>query len=103
MKKPLATLEQYFSLDTLVIHSLDMCLYQASVRIDAADTEEFFICDAQGKLLRTHSLVEMQKLCRKLKVRRQVLRQQSAYDEMVGGPLKGDNTLEVPISDQQLY
>jgi len=102
MKKPLSTLEQYFALDTLIIHSLDMCLYQASVRVDA-NSPELLICDDHGKLLRTHSLIEMQKRCSNLKVGQQLLRQQSAYDEMVGGPVKTDNTLEVPLHDQQLY
>ncbi len=104
MKKPLAVLEKYFVLDTLIIHSLDMCLYQASVRIDAsAAQQEILICDEQGKPIRTHSIIEMQKLCRQLKVKQQRLRQQSAYDEMIGGASKIDNTLEVPLHDQQLY
>jgi hypothetical protein len=102
MKKSLSTLSQYFSLDTLIIHSLDMCLYQASVLIEA-DGEECWICDNNGKLLKTHSIIEMQKHCSVLKVKQQRLRQRSAYDEMVGGPTKCDNTLEVPLSDQKLY
>ena len=103
MKKPLSVLEQYFALDALIIHSLDMCLYQASVRVNAGDKTEILLCDERGKLLKTHSLLQMQKLCSQLPVRQQLLRQYSAYDEMVGGPAKTDNRLEVPLTDHQLY
>lgn len=101
IKKPLDILEKYFVIDKLVIHSLDLCLYQASVVID---NEEHMICDDRGQLLRSHSLIEMQKLCRNLKVKARVLRQESAYDEMVGGPEKDEgNRLEVPLGDNKLY
>ncbi len=100
MKKPLSTLEHYFELDAVVIHSLDMCLYQASVRVDG---QEIWVANEQGQLLKTNSLVGMQKHLANLKTKQYLLRQQSAYDEMVGGPLKVDNTLEVPIADSKLY
>ena len=68
------------------------------------EDEEQMICDDEGQLLRAHSLIEMQKLCRNLNVKARVLRQDSAYDEMVGGPEKGGgNRLEVPLGDNKLY
>ncbi len=100
MKKPLSTLEQYFEFDAVVIHSLDMCLYQASVRVDGQD---IWVATEQGQLLKTNSLIAMQKHLANLNTKQYLLRQQSAYDEMVGGPLKVDNTLEVPIGDSKLY
>ncbi len=100
MKKPLSTLEQYFQFDAVVIHSLDMCLYQASVRVDGQD---IWVATEQGQLLKTNSLIAMQKHLAHLNTKQYLLRQQSAYDEMVGGPLKVDNTLEVPIGDSKLY
>lgn len=101
MKKALSTLEKYFSIDLLVIHSLDLCLYQASVEVDG---QEMIVTNSDGSLLRTHSLLEMQKLTNKLNYQRAVMRQQSAYDEMVGGPEKSSpNTLEIPLVDNKLY
>ena len=87
--------------EKLVIHSLDLSLYQASVVING---EEHFLADKQGALLRTRSLLDMQRLCAPLEAKSQVLRQQSAYDEMIGGPAKAaDNALEVRLSDNQMY
>ena len=101
IKKSLKTLEQYFVIDQLIVHSLDLCLYQVSVRVGE---EEFMICDDKGELLRAHSIVDIQRKCRRLNVNKQVLRQESAYDEMVGGPAKGEgNRLEVPLGDNKLY
>lgn len=100
MKKSLSTLEQYFQLDAVVIHSLDMCLYQASVRLDGQD---IWVTDERGQLLKTHSLIGMQQQLQHLKTKQYLLRQQSAYDEMVGGPSKIDNTLEIPLADHRLY
>lgn len=101
MEMSLSKLEQFFYLDKLTIHSLDLALYQASVEVDG---ERYSVMDNSGKRLVTHSLVEMQKRCRKLNATQQVLRHESAYDEMVGGPEKGStNALEVPLKDHQLY
>ena len=99
-KKPLSQLEQYFYIDKLIVLSIDLSLYQVAVLIDG---EEFLICDDNGTLLRAHCIVDIQKLCRNLTVNQQVLRQNTAYDEMIGGPVKGDDLLEVPLADNQLY
>ncbi|MGF1767932.1 DUF6482 family protein [Enterovibrio makurazakiensis] len=101
MKKTLSTLAKVRDIDTLVIHSLDLCLYQASVVIG---DKEFMVTDDIGNLVRAHSLLEIQKQCQNINANTQIMRQESAYDEMVGGPSKGKgNRLEVQISDNKLY
>ena len=101
MSMPLSKLEKFFYIDKLIIHSLDLALYQVSVLVDG---EEHFVTDDKGKFLRAHSILELQKQCRHLKAKQQVLRQQSAYDEMVGQSSKdGTNELEVLLRDNQLY
>lgn len=97
----LSKLEKFFYLDKLVVHSLDLSLYQVSVEVDG---QEHFITDDEGKLLRAFSVVELQKKCANLKANKWVLRQQSAYDEMVGAPIRQqDNTLEVPLGNNPLF
>ncbi|HDM8223812.1 TPA: hypothetical protein P0E24_003087 [Vibrio campbellii] len=101
MSMPLSKLEKFFYIDKLVIHSLDLALYQVSVLVDG---EEHFVTDDKDKFLRAHSILELQKQCRHLKAKKQVLRQQSAYDEMVGHRSRnGTNELEVLLKDNQLY
>ncbi|EKO3863863.1 hypothetical protein JFR02_003013 [Vibrio harveyi] len=101
MSMPLSKLEKFFYIDKLVIHSLDLALYQVSVLVDG---EEHFVTDDKGKFLRAHSILELQKQCCNLKANKQVLRQQSAYDEMVGQPSRsGTNELEVLLKDNDLY
>ena len=97
-----AELRQYSPITKVVIHSIDCALYQASVFIGA---REFFLADAKGKLLKGRSVLEMQALFKELKVEKMVLRQTSAYDEMVGQPVREQaNTFEVPLaSDSVLY
>ncbi|TMX33437.1 hypothetical protein DA096_10070 [Vibrio rotiferianus] len=101
MSMPLSKLEKFFYIDKLVIHSLDLALYQVSVLVDG---EEHFVTDDKGKFLRAHSILELQKQRRNLKANKQMLRQHSAYDEMVGQPSSiGTNELEVLLKDNQFY
>jgi hypothetical protein len=94
-------LQHYFVVDKLIYHSIDLSLYQVSAIID---NEEHYVCDERGKLLRSFNLIELQKLLRKVAAEKTVLRHTSAYDEMIGGPAKGEsNALEVPLADNQLY
>lgn len=87
-------------IEKVIIHSLDLCLYQASVLIDGS---EQVITDRKGKMLRSHNLLEMQALFETMPVESLVLRQQSAYDEMVNQPLRaGSNAMEVPLSKSSL-
>jgi hypothetical protein len=95
MNTKISTLEHYAQFDKLVIHSLEMSLYQASVVLDG---EEHYVTHDNGSLLRAHNVVDMRRLCQNLSAKEVVLRQDSAYDEMVGSPIKhGQNTLEVPL------
>jgi len=81
---------------TLVVHSLDQALYHVTVLID---DREVLLAEDNGKVFRRHSLQEVREILRLLPVERLSLRQQSAYDEMIGQPPRaGDNTLEVPLS-----
>lgn len=101
MSIPLSKLEKFFYVDKLIIHSLDLALYQASVVVDG---KAQFITDDNGIFLRAHSLIEMQKKCKNIKANKQVLVHQSAYDEMVGLPEgKRDNQLDVLVRDTKLY
>ena len=79
----------------VIIHSLDQALYQVTVIVEGA---ERLLVDADQKPLRSHSLQQMREVLARLPVASLVLRQQSAYDEMIGqGMREGDNTLEVPL------
>ena len=101
MKKSIRTLQKYAEIEKLIIHSLDCSLYQASVVIDG---EEYSICRDDGRHLSARSILEIQRLCGPLKINTQVLRQDSAYDEMIGGPEKiSGNRLEVCLGDNKLY
>ena len=96
-----STLNKYFVVEKLIYHSIDLSLYQASAIIDGV---EHYVSDERGKLLRSTKLLELQKQLRKVAAESTVLRQTSAYDEMIGGPEKGEsNALEVPVADNQLY
>ncbi|WP_070963974.1 DUF6482 family protein [Vibrio sonorensis] len=97
MKKTLEQIVKTSNVDKLVIHSIDLALYQASVLIDGV---EYFIANDDGSFLTTRSLIEMQKKCRPLHIEQQFLRHASAYDEMIGTTTKKrSNALEVPIKD----
>ena len=97
----LSKLTKYFVVDKLIYHSIDLSLYQVSAIIEGV---EHYVSDERGKLLRSTKLLELQKQLRKVMAEITVLRQTSAYDEMIGGPEKVDtNALEVPLADNQLY
>lgn len=97
MQIAVETLKHWPSIDKVIIHSLDLCLYQASV---AVEDIEMLVTDSRGKPLRKFNILEMQEVFRGLPIQSMVLRQQSAYDEMVGQPMReGDNTMEVPLGD----
>ena len=94
-------LAKYFFVDKLIYHSIDISLYQASVVLEG---KEHYITDDKGKVLRSFKLIQLQKILRKVKAKETVLRQESAYDEMIGGPEKtSPNTLEVSLADNRLY
>ena len=94
-------LQKYLVVEKLIYHSIDLSLYQVSAIIDG---EEHYVADERGKLLRSINLLDLQKQLKQVTAEKTVLRHTSAYDEMIGGPEKGEsNALEVPLADNQLY
>ena len=100
MNMPLSKLEQFFSIEKVIIHSLDLSLYQASAVVD---NEQYYITDNKNRLIRATSVIAMQKILSNVKTGNMVLQQNSAYDEMIGLPASsGSNSMEVPIQDLSL-
>ena len=93
-------LEKYFEVEKVIYHSLDIALYNVSAIVEG---EEYMITDKSGERLKSHNLLSLQKQMKNVKAKKQVLRQISAYDEMIGGPVKTTNQLEVPLGDNKLY
>jgi len=84
----------------IVIESVDLSLYLARAVIDG---EEHMITDGKGKLLKTYNLLAMKRRLKALVSCDFFLRQQSAYDEMVGhSHSAGANTMEIPMGNQPL-
>jgi hypothetical protein len=95
MKKLLyANLGLHQPLARAVVHSLDGSLYQLSVQIG---DQEHLVWASSDRPLRTRNILELKEKLVGLEIGELVLRQNSAYDEMVGQPDSGDNRLEVPL------
>lgn len=78
------------------VHSLEQALYQVTVLHEGM---EKLLSEDNGRILRRRSLLEVKEALAGLPLSSLVLRQQSAYDEMIGqAPREGDNTLEVPLA-----
>ncbi|MBR9909853.1 MAG: hypothetical protein GYB33_05810 [Gammaproteobacteria bacterium] len=100
MKITLQQLQNITVVDKLIIHSLDLCLYQVSAIIAG---EEYYVTDVEGKFLRSHNKLDLQAQLAAVPAQRLVLHQRSAYDEMVGQPLRqADNVLEVDLGNSEL-
>lgn len=79
-----------------VIHSLDQALYQVTLVIEG---EERLLAENSGRPFRRHSLQAVREALRLLPLSSLCLRQLSAYDEMVGQPVReSSNALEVPLA-----
>ncbi len=88
------------NIERIVIESVDLSLYIARAVING---EERVIADKHGKLLKTHNLLEMQRQVKSLANCEVILRQRSAYDEMVGhNHATTDNAMEISLGDQPL-
>ena len=95
--KKLKTLQP---IDCVIIHAIDISLYQVSVMIDG---QEHYVADKKGKLLRAFNKLELQALFETIPHRKMLLRHHSAYDEMVGQPPRqGSNQLEVDLGNSEL-
>lgn len=96
MKISLKELSALGQLVPAIIHSLDQALYQVTVIIDG---KQVLLTDDSGLILRRHSLEQMREALQAMPIESLKLQQQSAYDEMIGQPMReAANTLEVPLS-----
>ena len=81
---------------TVIICSLEQALYQVLVVIDGVET---LLREDNGRPYRSHNLQLVREALQNMPIASMVLRQQSAYDEMIGQPPREqDNCLEVHLS-----
>jgi len=86
--------------ERVVIESVDLSLYLARAVIAG---EERMIAENSGKLLKTHNLLAMKRRLKALVDCELFLRQQSAYDEMVGHNYAASaNTMEISLGSEPL-
>ena len=91
---------QASQVERVIIESVDLSLYIARAVLNG---EERVIADNSGKLLKTHNLLAMKRAIKELVDCELFLRQQSAYDEMVGHNYQSrENTLEISLGSQPL-
>lgn len=97
MKIPLAKLNTWRSIDTLIVQSIDCSLYQALVNKAG---REYLVTGKDGRALRARSKPALLAYFSGYTIQRIILRHRSAYDEMIGQPLRHyPNTLEVPLGN----
>ena len=101
VKLKLKEIRQKSAIDRFIIESVDLSLYIAFVQVDGV---EHLIADNTGKPLKTTNLLSMQRQIKQFGQVESVLRQRSAYDEMVGRPsqVSADNTMEISLGSQPL-
>ena len=101
VKLKLKEIRQKSGIDRFIIESVDLSLYIAFVQLDGV---EHLIADNTGKPLKTTNLLSMQRQIKQFGQVESVLRQRSAYDEMVGRPsqVAADNTMEISLGSQPL-
>ena len=87
-------------IDKVIVHSLDWSLYQASIVVDG---QEQVLTGKDGRPVRARSMLQLEAMFEDFKVKEMVLRQESAYDEMVNQPVREiSNRIEVPIGRNRL-
>ena len=93
------TIEEFTRLEQpaqVIIHSLHPALYQVTVVLHG---QEQLLVDGSGRPFRSHNLQQVRETLQAMPVASISLRQQSAYDEMIGQPAREEaNTLELPVS-----
>lgn len=98
MKITLGQLRASASVERVVIHSIDCSLYIARATVAGIERQ---VADDSGATLKTRNLLDMKQHLADIAVGELLMQQQSAYDEMVGQPLRdGDNTLQVRLSPE---
>ena len=94
LKKQAEHIEQW------IVESVDLSLYIAHARING---EEHVIAEDEKKILKRHNLLEMKRVLKTVAGCEMILRQRSAYDEMVGhSHPAAANTLEISLGDAPL-
>lgn len=94
LKKQAGLIEQW------IVESVDLSLYIAHARING---EERVIAENEKKILKRHNLLEMKRVLKAVAGCEIILRQRSAYDEMVGhSHPAAANTLEISLGDAPL-
>jgi hypothetical protein len=81
---------RFQKIDKLYIHAIDMCVYLAEVQVSG---NRSYIRNSAGQIARFSSRSEILDKFDDLAVLEAWLVHRSAYDEMIGGPLKADNEL----------
>lgn len=94
-KVKVSDLVNFQPIEKITIHSLDLALYQAFITVN---NKEKLIYGNNDRPLRSHNLTALRKQLNHLSIKEMELKQQSAYDEMIGvANEKTDNTLCVPL------
>ena len=89
-----------YTIDKLIVVSLEQALYQALVVIDG---EEHLVWEKPNKPLQSRDLRTIREYFTLLDIPEVILRHESPYDEMVGQPTKNhSNRMEVPLGNMQV-
>lgn len=78
----------------LVIYSVEMGIYLAQVNYD---DRVGFLVDTDNRPQRFLSVEQVKQSLAEATIKKAWLQHQSAYDEMIGGPEKVDNSLRIPV------
>ena len=78
-------LKKHQPLQKVVVHSLEMALYQVSVVINNV---EYYVQESNGEFVKALSPLHIQKRFEDIAYAQMMLRHTSAYDEMCGQPEK---------------
>ncbi|WP_199611439.1 DUF6482 family protein [Flocculibacter collagenilyticus] len=84
-------------LDTMNVHSFENGEYLVEVSYNDFTA---YVFDENRKILKFHSIEEVKNAFNECRVKRAFLVHQSAYDEMCGQEVDGDNTAKIKITLQ---
>lgn len=85
---------EHIHIKTLTINSYEMGIYLVEADLD---DDNGIVVDGDGHPVKFHSVEEVKNSFDNCRIDKAVLVHESAYDEMCGGPEKGENRLEVPV------
>ena len=95
MKLLFSALAQFQPIKRAIIISFDMSIYQLMVTTDCGDQ---LVWETAKQPLTTRSIGALRKRLENLAIDTITLRHDSAYDEMIGQPLRSSNTLDVRLN-----